>query len=131
MTALFADLPEALANTRQIAGRCKFALRYGLQDLPTFPTPDGLSAEAHLAQLCQTALPQRFPGSPPLVQARLVYELGVIGRAGLCNYFLVVWDIVKYARDHGIRCQGRGSAANSLVAYLLNISPIDPIAHGR
>ncbi len=67
--------------------------------------------------------------SPPQAQAQLDHELGVIERAGLAGYFLVVWDIVRFARERGIRCQGRGSAANSLVAYLLGITPVDPLRH--
>ncbi|CAG1001216.1 Error-prone DNA polymerase [Anaerolineae bacterium] len=65
----------------------------------------------------------------PKTSAVLEYELAVIARSGLSNYFLIVWDMVRYAREQGIRCQGRGSAANSLVAYLLGISPVNPIAH--
>ncbi len=130
MAALFADTPDAIANTQRIAERCRFDLRYGLQDLPSFPTPPGMTAETYLQSLCETALARRYAGSPAAVQERLHYELGVIARSDLCNYFLIVWDIVRYARDNDVRCQGRGSAANSLVAYLLDISPIDPIVHG-
>src|SRR5579859_3987827 len=120
MAALFVDYPHVLANTERIAERCRFDLRYGLQDLPQFPTPEGMTAEAYLRSLCETALARRYPRSPTEVQDRLHYELGVIALSDLANYFLVVWDIVKFARDHDIRCQGRGSAANSLVAYLLD-----------
>jgi len=132
MAALFADYPEALANTRRIAERCQFKLHYGLQDLPHFPTPDGLTPMDYLHQLCSQALYHRLSAighQPSAIQERLTYELGVIERAGLANYFLIVWDIVRFAREKGIRYQGRGSAANSLVAYLLGISPIDPLAH--
>ncbi|MGB3714103.1 MAG: PHP domain-containing protein, partial [Candidatus Promineifilaceae bacterium] len=134
MEALFPDQPEAVANTGLLADRCHFGLQYGLQDLPEFPTPHGMSSGAYLRRLCQGAILERFPspnGDKLQQQARkqLVHELEVIERAGLPNYFLIVWDIVRFARNEGIRCQGRGSAANSLVAYLLYISPIDPIAH--
>ncbi len=132
MAALFADYPNALANTHRIAARCRFELRYGVQDLPAFPTPEGLSPIQYLHHLCQQALGHQASASshtPSVVQERLDHELGVIERAGLANYFLVVWDIVRFARQNGIRCQGRGSAANSLVAYLLGITPIDPLAH--
>lgn len=126
---LFRQYPDALANTLRIAERCRFALRYGLQELPAFPTPAGLDAPGYLAQLCRQALPWRYGTPSERVCQQLAYELRVIAQAGLANYFLIVWDIVRHARTHGIRCQGRGSAANSLVAYLLAISPIDPLAH--
>lgn len=129
MANLFARYPKAITNTIEIAERCRFELQYGLQDLPVFPTPNGEDAMAYLRRLCSQRLPARYPGTPSSVWTRLYHELGVIERSRLANYFLIVWDIVRYARDQGIRCQGRGSAANSLVAYLLNISPIDPLAH--
>jgi error-prone DNA polymerase len=126
---LFASYPEALTNTLQIAERCQFELRYGLQALPHFPTPSGLDAVSYLQQLCREAIPQRYADPADPVWAQLSHELTIIEQAGLANYFLIVWDIVRFARTQGILCQGRGSAANSLVAYLLNISPIDPLAH--
>lgn len=116
------DYPDALRSTVMIAQQCQFVPRYGLQDLPPFPTPRGESAIAYLRHLCETSSRFRHP-------ERVRYELDIIEGAGLANYFLVVWDIVRFARREGIRCQGRGSAANSLVAYLLGISPIDPLAH--
>ncbi len=129
MAELFTAYPAALTNTRRIAERCHFVPQYGLQDLPTFPTPAGLSGEQYLRQLCEEGLLRRFPDRPVAAVTALDHELRVISRAGLANYFLIVWDIVRFARENGIRCQGRGSAANSLVAYLLAISPIDPLAH--
>ncbi|KPV54243.1 hypothetical protein SE17_04945 [Kouleothrix aurantiaca] len=126
---LFAAYPDALSNTRRVAEQCAFELRYGLQDLPHFVTPPGMGAGAYLYQLCIQALPERFPGQAEQACQQLAYELRIIEQAGLSNYFLIVWDIVRFARAQGIRCQGRGSAANSLVAYLLQISPIDPLAH--
>jgi len=129
LAPLFADYSEALANTLEIAERCTFDLQYGLQDLPAYPTPPGMDAAAYLRGLCDEALRRRYGTPSSEVRARLAYELAVIGRARLDNYFLIVWDIVRFAREQGIRCQGRGSAANSLVAYLLGITPIDPLAH--
>jgi error-prone DNA polymerase len=129
MRRLFARYPEAIANTRAIADRCRFEPRYGLQDLPTFTVPPGQTAEAYLGALCAGALPERYPGMPEEVRGRLQHELSIIARAGLANYFLVVWDIVRFAREQDILCQGRGSAANSLVAYLLGLTPVDPLAH--
>lgn len=129
LTPLFTAHPEALSNTQRIAERCQFTLQYGLQDLPQFPTPEKLSATAYLRRLCETALPHRYPNASSRVVEQLDHELTIITQAGLANYFLIVWDIVRFAREQGIRCQGRGSAANSLVAYLLNLSPIDPLEH--
>jgi error-prone DNA polymerase len=126
---LFRNYPDALTNTLRIAERCQFQLRYGLQDLPTFPTPLGCDALGYLTRLGQEGLRWRYREPPERACQQLAYELGVIGRAQLANYFLIVWDIVRFAHTHGIRCQGRGSAANSLVAYVLGISPIDPLAH--
>ena len=129
MAALFAGQPAAVANTLRLAERCRFQLNYGLQDLPHFPTPHGMSAAAYLRRLCTEALPARYPGAAAAVRRQMIYELEVIERAGLSNYFLLVWDMVRFALAAGIGCQGRGSAANSLVAYLLGISPIDPLVH--
>ncbi len=129
MSALFAAYPAAVTNTRRIAERCQFSLHYGLQDLPAFPTPEGLNAISYLRQLCEDALPIRLPNGGSKAYELLAHELDLIGRSGLANYFLIVWDLVRYARENDIRCQGRGSASNSLVAYLLGISPINPLAH--
>jgi len=129
LAPLFARFPQALANTQRIAERCSFDLHYGVQDLPVFPTPPGIDAKAYLRHLCEAALPARYPRAPQRVRTQLLHEIRVIERAGLANYFLIVWDIVRFCREQGILCQGRGSAANSLVAYLLGISPVDPLAH--
>ena len=134
MARLFADRPDALAHTLEIAARCNVTLRHGVQDLPKFPVPSSFAGDEeqsiYLRWLCQAALIRRF-GAEPGERARgtLDHELSVIGQLGLANYFLIVWDIMRFARSQGIRCQGRGSAANSLVAYLLEITPIDPLAH--
>jgi len=101
----------------------------GLQDLPRFPTSPGCDAVGYLGRLCADALPVRYGAVGEPVTHQLRYELQVIGQAGLANYLLIVWDLVRFARSQGIRCQGRGSAANSLVAYLLGIGPIDPLRH--
>jgi len=88
-----------------------------------------LDTRTYLQQLCQAAISARYPHPSDRVCTQLEHELAVINQAGLANYFLIVWDIVRYAQAQGILYQGRGSAANSLVAYLLGISPIDPLAH--
>ena len=129
MAALFHDIPIALENSLRIAERCAPATDYlpsGPQTLPRFPVPGGRSADFYLRALCEQALRHRYANSPP--RELLQRELAVIEQAGLADYFLIVWDIVRFARRAGIRCQGRGSAANSLVAYLLGISSIDPVA---
>ena len=118
----FGDYPDALDNTLAVAAQCDFSIEYGLQELPQYPTPGGMNATEYLRHLCQTSPRFRHP-------ERIEHELHIIENAGLSNYFLVVWDLVRFSREQGIRCQGRGSAANSVVAYLLGISPIDPIEH--
>jgi error-prone DNA polymerase len=129
MAALFADLPEALHNTLSIAERCQVSLDFSARRLPAFPVPQGHTPDSYLQLLCQEGLRRKFDPVTPQAEAQLAHELGVIGRAGLAGYFLVVWDIVRFARSRGIRCQGRGSAANSLAAYVLDITPVDPLRH--
>ncbi|MBW4438998.1 MAG: error-prone DNA polymerase [Pleurocapsa minor GSE-CHR-MK-17-07R] len=124
LAPLFRDFPGALERTGEIAARCTFVLGDALQTLPLIPTPPGMDADAYLRHLCSAG------GLTEREQAQLAHELAVIRAAGLSNYFLVVWDIVRYAREQGILCQGRGSAANSLVAWRLGISPIHPFDHG-
>jgi len=129
MALLFADFPEALPNTLLIAERCTFELQFGLQALPVFPAPNGKSAHAYLESLCRRGLYDKRIEPSTNVLRQLEHELAVIERSGLSNYFLIVWDIVNFARTNEILCQGRGSAANSLVAYLLAISPVNPLEH--
>lgn len=129
MAPLFQHYPDALARTVEVADRCRFELGFGLQDLPAFLTPAGMSAGDYLRKLCLDALPARYGDTSDEVRRQLDYELQVVERAGLSNYFLIVWDIVRFARQQSIRCQGRGSASGSLVAYLLGITPVDPLRH--
>ena len=126
---LFDAFPQALTTSRWLAERCEVALPSGPQALPTYATPPGISPLAYLRQRCELALPVRYPSDPEPARRQLDRELALIAALGLANYLLVVWDLVSWAKGQGIRCQGRGSAANSLVAYLLAISPIDPLAH--
>ncbi|MFN8423783.1 MAG: DNA polymerase III subunit alpha [Anaerolineae bacterium] len=130
MAALFADVPAALANTVAVAERCGFELDHTAYRQPTFPTPGGAPAFAHLRARCAAGLTVRYDPVTPAAEAQLAKELGVIERTGLADYFLVVDDLVAFARSRGILCQGRGSAAGSVVAYVLGISPVDPLAHG-
>lgn len=129
MAALFADLPQALQETRRIAERCRVNLDFSAQRLPAFPLPEGHTPIGYLCTLCEAGLRQKFDPITPQARAQLDRELAVIEGVGLAGYFLVVWDIVRFARERGIRCQGRGSAANSLVAYVLGITPVDPLRH--
>jgi error-prone DNA polymerase len=129
MAALFPNLPQALRNTLHIAGRCDISLDFSAQRLPTFPVPEGHTSQSYLRALCEAGLRRNYDPVTPQARAQLAHELAVIERAGLAGYFLVVWDIIRFARAQGIRYQGRGSAANSLVAYLLNITPVDPLRH--
>ncbi len=129
MAALFADLPQALRNTLCITERCGVSLDFSRQQLPSFPVPVDHTPLSYLQALCEEGLPRKLDPITPRARAQLAHELSVIEHTGLAGYFLVVWDIVRFARIQGIRCQGRGSAANSLVAYLLDITPVDPLRH--
>ena len=131
MAELFAESPEALSNTCLIAERCQVAFEFGSLRLPGFPLPDGITVDDHLQELCHENLPRRYPALSPEVTERLEYELGVIRSMGFSGYFLIVWDFIRHARQHGIPVgPGRGSAAGSIVAYLLGITNIDPLRYG-
>jgi error-prone DNA polymerase len=136
MARLFAQCPGAVAETSAIAERCKVSLDFSGQRLPAFlprteDFPQGIqpgeNAFSTLHALCQAGLTAKYRPVTSKAAQQLIHELSVIERAQLCDYFLIVWDIVRFARAAGIRCQGRGSAANSLVAYLLDITPVDPL----
>jgi len=124
---LFEHFPDALSNSLLLAEQYQFELPHALQPLPLITLPAGSTADTYLKTLCVEAARKKKLAEG--AYAHLDYELSIIRESGLSNYFLVVWDIVRFAREQGIRCQGRGSAANSLVAYLLGISPISPLAH--
>jgi len=130
--ALFAEWPEALRATLNIAERCHAQLPRGPQTLPTLMTPGGTPPIVYLRQLCQIALNQMSEPRRPRAEypAALDHELRIIEEQGLTHYFLIVHDLVRFAQSRNILCQGRGSAANSLVAYLLGITPIDPLSIG-
>jgi len=129
MAALFAGYPEALANTAAIAARCNLDLGLGALHFPYFPVPEGETTAGFLERLCREAIARKYPpAGRAAAMARLEHELDVIRHLRFEEYFLVVWDIVRYARSQGIRCSGRGSAADSIVSYLLDITGVDPIA---
>jgi error-prone DNA polymerase len=120
---------EAIRQTLAIAETCDFELDFSSYCFPDFDLPPGETARACLDRICRERIPSRYGGIPDEVKARLEQELGLIEHKGLCGYFLIVWDIMEFARKNGILAQGRGSAAGSLVAYLLGIAPVDPIKH--
>ena len=130
MEELFYDFPEAIENTQLIADACNVELEFGKTLLPYFEVPLGETPESHLRKLCEENLPKRFPKITPEINDRLNYELGVIEKTGFASYFLIVEDFVNWAKNNGIVVgPGRGSAAGSLVAYLLNITDVDPLKY--
>ena len=131
MQQSFAEWPEAIATTLEIAERCDVEVELGRQLIPRYPTPGGETEAEYLRARVMEGLRRRY-GDPPPAEAleRADYELGVIERMGFCGYFLIVWDFVKYAKDSGIAVgPGRGSAAGSLVAYSLQITDVDPLRY--
>ena len=139
MARLFAHVPEALENTVAIAGKCDLRLSFGQSILPAYaPLPEGMDSAALLRRLCEEGLVRRY-GQTPLwrdedglkkLRERLDYELGVIEKMGYADYFLIVWDFIRYAHERKIATgPGRGSSAGSLVAYVLGITNVDPIKY--
>ncbi|MCX6348650.1 MAG: DNA polymerase III subunit alpha [Candidatus Aureabacteria bacterium] len=127
MEALFPECPAALAATREIADRCLVELDFGGVHLPAFVPPDGKTPTHYLRELCEAGIPQRFGQKTEAIQKQLDHELKVIEGKSFETYFLIIWDIIHYAKSHNIPVgPGRGSAAGSLVAYLLGITDIDP-----
>ncbi|MEE9280201.1 MAG: error-prone DNA polymerase [Myxococcota bacterium] len=127
----FHDLPEALTNTLRVAERCEFTLENLGYRFPDFPLATGETLPGVLRQLSEQGVRERYGGViPPKVRKQLDHELRIIGRLELEGYFLIVWDIVRECRARGVLCQGRGSAANSLVCYALGITAIDPVRYG-
>ena len=131
MSALFADLPEALANSVEIARRCSLQLTLGEARLPQYPVPAGVSTEEFLRAEAARGLAWRFPaGAAAPYRERLASELAVICQMGFAGYFLIVADFIRWARENGVPVgPGRGSGAGSLVAYSLGVTDLDPLAH--
>ncbi|HVY62677.1 MAG TPA: DNA polymerase III subunit alpha, partial [Planctomycetota bacterium] len=130
MRATFGHLPEAMARTLEIAERCNVELELDRILLPRFPTPDGRDAFEELVDLCEAGLRRRYERITPELEERLAFELKTIREMGFADYFLIVWDFVRFAKQNGIGVgPGRGSAAGSLVAYCLEITDIDPIRY--
>ena len=130
MAALFPYAPEALENTHKIAQRCHVDIEFGNTKLPRYDVPDGYTSWEYLNKLCREGLEERYDPVTEELESRLDYELTTIKNMGYVDYFLIVWDFIKYARDHEIMVgPGRGSAAGSLVAYTLGITQLDPIRY--
>ena len=129
MTELFRDLPDALANTGELALRLAFTLKDLGYRFPEFPLPPGQTPLGYLRELSERGLRTRYGDGPLATRARhqIAHELELIGRLDLAGYFLIVWDIVEYCRAQDILVQGRGSAANSAVCYALGITAVDPV----
>ena len=130
MKGLFPYALEALENTQKIADRCNVEIEFGVTKLPKYDVPEGYTSWEYLNKLCYEGLKKRYPDGDESLKERLEYELSVIKSMGYVDYFLIVWDFIKYAKDHGIMVgPGRGSAAGSIVSYCLEITSIDPIKY--
>jgi DNA polymerase III subunit alpha len=131
MSQLFAEVPEALSNTLLIAERCNVDLSFKSYHLPDFPVPEGYTAESYLRHLCNEGARKRYGeyATSPQVRERIDYELGVVHEMGFDAYFLIVWDLCRHAREDNIWYNARGSAAGSIVAYVLEITLVDPLQH--
>jgi len=127
MADLFKDIPQALENTERIAEMCNLKLEFGRLHLPEIDLPEGKTADQFLADLCHHSLPQYYPNPTLEIKQRLDYELEVIKRTQFANYFLVVWDIISFAKKQNILFGVRGSAAASIVLHCLGITEVDPI----
>ena len=127
MATLFPYAPEALENTYKIAQRCNVEIEFGVTKLPKYDVPEGYTSWEYLNKLCWDGFAERYPDDTGKLKDQLTYELSIIQKMGYVDYFLIVWDFIKYSRDHGIAVgPGRGSAAGSLVSYTLGITNIDP-----
>ncbi|EGL82108.1 DNA polymerase III, alpha subunit [Caldalkalibacillus thermarum TA2.A1] len=130
MAQLFPHLPQAYENTLRIAERCQVEIPLGQEILPSYPVPQGMTAMGYLRQKCEEGLQERYENITDEIRKRLDYELEVIGQMGYADYFLIVWDFMRFAHEQGIITgPGRGSAAGSLVAYVLKITNVDPIKY--
>jgi DNA polymerase-3 subunit alpha len=130
MTELFRNTPEAIGNTLKIAERCNLEIELGKIHLPNFSLPEGQTSNSYLRNLVNEKLPDRFSKITPEIKERLESELTVIEKTGFADCFLIVWDVISWAREHGIVVgPGRGSAAGSLVSYILGITNVNPLTY--
>lgn len=127
MIELYRDIPQAVENTERIAEMCNLKLEFGRLHLPEIELPEGKTADQFLAYLCYEGLPRYYPDPAPEIKQRLDYELEVIEKTQFANYFLVVWDIISFTREHNILFGVRGSAAASIALHCLGITEVDPI----
>jgi DNA polymerase-3 subunit alpha len=134
MAEIFREVPEACANTLRIAERCSMRFEFNKPKYPDYTPPPEISRGDYLRELCFKGLEERYGdrvGTDPELMTRLEYELGIIEKTGFISYFLIVWDFIHYAKQQGIPVgPGRGSAAGSLIAYVLGITDIDPLQYG-
>ena len=134
MHEVFRDFPEAIVNTLDIAERCNLEIELGVSKYPEYSVANGISREAYLRDLCEKGLQQRYGERAKIdnhFRERLEYELGILEKTGFVSYILIVWDFIHFAKQRGIPVgPGRGSAAGSLVAYVLGITDIDPLQYG-
>ncbi len=129
MRELLAEFPAACPETLAVAEQCRFTHKLGSWRYPRFPLPAGETTESYLWKLCFDGLQKRYRQVTSRAMAHLQEEIAVVEKLGFAGYFLIVWDIVRYAAEHGMPTLGRGSAANSLISYLLGITHVDPLAH--
>ncbi len=132
MRESFKHVPDAIENSVKIAERCKVEIEFGENLIPVFKTPGNETPQTYLRKLCEEGLKKKYGDPPPEHAAKqLDYELGIVHKMGFDDYFLIVWDFVRYAKDAGITVgPGRGSAAGSLITYTLNITQLDPLRYG-
>src|SRR5690349_8116932 len=131
MASAFAEWPEAMATTLEIAERCDTTIALNQQLIPRYPTPNGEGEAEYLRSLVEDGLRRRYGAPPPAAAIeRMDFELGVIDSMGFSGYFLIVWDFVDWAKNNGVAVgPGRGSAAGSIVSYCLNITDVDPLRY--
>ena len=130
LRALFPGQEEAFENTCRIAERCNLEFVFNEYHLPSFPVPQGYTNEEYFRKLCMDGFKERYPDAPAEYMDRLEYEIGVISRMGYVNYYLIVWDFIRYAKEQGIPVgPGRGSGAASIVAYCMHITEVDPMKY--
>ena len=130
LKTLFPDLEEAFENTVKIAERCNLEFVFNQYHLPSFPVPEGYTNEEYFRKICMDGFRERYENPPESYKERLEYEIGVISRMGYVNYYLIVWDFIRYAKETGIPVgPGRGSGAASIVAYCMHITEVDPMQY--
>ena len=131
MSELFKEFPGAIENTLKIADRCNINIKFDMNLIPSFRVPDDYSVDEYLKKLCYEGAKKRYESITKEIDRRIQKELEVIEKMGFSEYFLIVWDLIKFARNNSIRVgPGRGSAAGSIVSYLLGITDIEPLKYG-